>query len=90
MKAEDLKTKTPDELKKLLLDARKDQFNQRFQRTSGQLEKTHEIRGLRRDIARIKTFMNAKTDAAAKPAKAAAKKTTKTTAAKTKSSKSAA
>lgn len=60
MKAEDLKTKTPDELQKLLLDTRKAQFNQRFQRSNGQMEKTADIRALRRTIARIKTFMNAK------------------------------
>ena len=59
MKAEDLKTKTVDELHKLLIDSRKAQMNMRFQRSSGQLEKTHDIRATRRDIARIKTFMSA-------------------------------
>lgn len=59
MKAEDLKTKTQDELKKLLLDERKAQFNLRFQRSSGQLENTAEFRKIRRNIARIKTFLNA-------------------------------
>ena len=58
MKAEDLKTKTPDELKSLLLDLKKKQFNMRFQRSQGQLENTSEIRVARRDIARIKTFMS--------------------------------
>lgn len=76
MTAEDLKTKTIDELKKLLLDARKAQFNMRFQTTSGQLEKTSEIRKTRRNIARIKTFLTAKTNEATAPApkKAPAKK----------------
>ena len=60
MKAEDLKTKTVDELQKLLLDTRKGQFNMRFQRTNGQMENTSEIRKTRRTIARIKTFLNAK------------------------------
>lgn len=60
MKAEDLKTKTEDELKKLLLDARKAQLNMRFQRTGGQLEKTHEMKITRRNIARIKTFLTMK------------------------------
>lgn len=60
MKAEDLKTKTVDELQKLLLDTRKGQFNLRFQRTNGQMENTSEIRKTRRTIARIKTFLNAK------------------------------
>lgn len=69
MKAEDLKTKTQDELKKLLLDERKAQFNLRFQRSNGQMEKTAEIRKIRRNIARIKTFMSAgqNNQAAAKP-----------------------
>jgi len=83
MKAEDLKTKTPDELTKLLLDNKKAQFNQRFQKTNGALENTSEIRKTRRTIARIKTFLNAKPEekaAAKKPAapkKAPAKKAAK-------------
>lgn len=60
MKAEDLKTKTADELNKLLLDARKDQMNQRFQKTNGALEKTDAVRKTRRTIAQIKTFLSAK------------------------------
>ena len=75
MKAEDLKTKTTDELQKLLLDARKDQMNQRFQRSNGQMEKTAEIRHLRRNIARIKTFMSAKAKSDVKQTKAASAKT---------------
>lgn len=72
MKAEDLKTKSPDELTKLLLDARKEQMNLRFQRSGGQLEKTNQIRAVRRNIARIKTFISAGQAAAApKAAKAA-------------------
>ena len=79
MKAEDLKTKTQDELKKLLLDTRKEQFNMRFQRSNGSLEKTSEMRKVRRTVARIKTFMNmgATETAAPKAKKPAAKKTTK-------------
>lgn len=60
MKAEDLKAKTEDELEKLLLEQRKGQFNLRFQRSGGQLEKTHEMRKTRRTIARIKTYLNMK------------------------------
>lgn len=60
MKAEDLKGKTQDELKKALLDARKDQFNARMQRAGGQLENTSSLRAKRRDIARIKTQINTK------------------------------
>lgn len=56
-KPEDYKTKTEDELQKLLLDARKDQMNQRFQRTNGQLENTAQMRRTRRSIARIKTYL---------------------------------
>jgi large subunit ribosomal protein L29 len=78
-KAEDFKGKTADELQKALMDARKDQFNARLQRSSGQLENTASMRAKRRTIARIKTEMNAKTEAktaTAKkaPAKKAAKK----------------
>lgn len=71
MKADDLKAKSVDELKKMLLEQRKEQFNLRFQRSSGQLEKTSEIRKVRRTIARIKTFLNQKETegAAPKPAK---------------------
>ena len=57
MKAEDLKGKTPDELNQQLLDLRKEQFNLRFQRASGQLENTARVRLVRRDIARIKTVL---------------------------------
>lgn len=57
MKAEELQGKTFDELKTMLMDLRKEQFGQRFQAVSGQLEKTHEVRRVRRDIARVKTFM---------------------------------
>ena len=74
MKAEDLKTKTVDELETLLLDARKGQFNMRFQKTQGSLEKTSEIRKNRRDIARIKTFIAQTTSEAAQEVKKDTKK----------------
>lgn len=75
MKAEDLKTKTEDELTKLLLEKKKEQFNQRFQKTNGALENTAEIRKTRRTIARIKTYLNAKTEEAQPaPKKKATKK----------------
>ena len=57
MKAEDFKGKSMDELKKMLLDMRKEQFNLRFQLSGGQLENTAQMRKIRRDIARVKTFM---------------------------------
>jgi len=91
MKAEDLRAKSEDELKALLLEQRKAQFNMRFQRSGGQLEKTHEMRKARRTIARIKTFLNAPAEAVkAKPkakvaaAKKAAPKAKAKTTAKTK------
>ena len=57
MKAEDVRAKTADELTDALLQLKKEQFNLRFQRASGQLENTTRIREVRRDIARIKTIM---------------------------------
>jgi large subunit ribosomal protein L29 len=65
MKAEELKGKSKDELKKMLLDVRKEQFNLRFQLSGGQLENTAQMRKIRRDIARIKTMMNQQSKAAA-------------------------
>ena len=56
MKASDHRGKTPDELKDALLNLKKEQFNLRFQRATGQLEKTARIREVRRDIARVKTI----------------------------------
>ena len=58
MKAEDLRAKSPDELGETLLSLKKEQFNLRFQRASGQLEDTSQFRRLRRDIARIKTIIS--------------------------------
>ena len=59
MKATDLRTKTTDELKDSLIDLRKEQFNLRFQKASGQLENTARARQVRRDIARVKTVLQA-------------------------------
>ena len=64
MKASDLQTKTPDELKESLMDLRKEQFNLRFQAASGQLENTARVRQVRRGIARIKTLLQTKQQAA--------------------------
>ncbi len=58
MKAEELRGKTKDQLSDQLVDLRKEQFNLRFQRASGQLENTARVRQVRRDIARIKTVLN--------------------------------
>ena len=59
MKAADLKTKSEDELKTELLDLKKEAFNLRFQKASGQLENTARVREVRRDIARILTVLGA-------------------------------
>ncbi len=64
MKAADLRTKTVDELNDTLLDLRKEQFNLRFQKASGQLENTARVRQVRRDIARIKTILRSMQQAA--------------------------
>ncbi|WP_373086722.1 50S ribosomal protein L29 [Sneathiella sp.] len=59
MKAQELLGKTADELTSELLQLKKEQFNLRFQKASGQLENTARQRQVRRDIARIKTVMSA-------------------------------
>ena len=59
MKPEELRGKTVDELNDLLLSSKKELFNLRFQRASGQLENTARIREVRRDVARVKTMLNA-------------------------------
>ena len=56
MKAEDIRTKTQDQLSDDLAALKKEQFNLRFQKATGQLEKTARVRQVRRDIARIKTI----------------------------------
>lgn len=53
----DIRTKSQDELSGLLIDLRKEQFNLRFQRATGQLEATGRIQAVRRDIARVKTVL---------------------------------
>lgn len=60
MKVEDARHKTPDELQDQLLKLKKEQFNLRFQQATGQLEKTHRVREVRREIARVKTVMREK------------------------------
>ena len=60
MKAEDLRAKTVDELNDELIDLAKEAFNLRFQKASGQLENTSQVRAVRRDMARVKTVLNQK------------------------------
>jgi len=92
MKAEELRVKTEDQLKADLVSLKKEAFNLRFQRASGQLENTARVRAVRRDIARVETFLGQKASVnapvAAKPA--AAKPVAKKTAAKKAPAKKAA
>ena len=60
MNATDLREMAPDELKSELLRLRKEHFNLRMQRASGQLGQTHLVQETRRDIARVKTIMREK------------------------------
>ena len=60
MKIEDVRGMTPDQLAEQLLALKKEQFNLRFQQATGQVEKTHRVGEVRKDIARIKTVMRAK------------------------------
>ncbi len=64
-KAGDVRAKSPDELSGLLLDLRKEQFNLRFQRATGQQEGTARMREVKREIARVKTIVGEKQRASA-------------------------
>ncbi len=64
MKIDEVRRLTDDELTERLLDLKKEQFNLRFQAATSQLEKTHRVQEVRRDIARIKTVLRAKAAAA--------------------------
>ena len=66
MKPTDVRLKTVDELSTTLLDLRKEQFNLRFQRASGQNEGLGRVKQVRRDIARVKTIMVEKKSAVSK------------------------
>jgi large subunit ribosomal protein L29 len=65
MKIDDIRRLTPDQLAENLLQLKKEQFNLRFQAATSQLEKTHRVNEVRKDIARIKTVLRAKAPAAA-------------------------
>ncbi len=77
MKIADLRAKSADELKQELLNLRKEQFNFRFQKTTGQLENTGRVRLVRRDIARVKTVIAEAAQGKTPAAKPAAKKAAK-------------
>lgn len=82
MKIAELRAKSKDELKDLVVTLKKEQFNLRMQKTTGSLENASRIADVRKTIARAKTVMNeVPGNAAAKPA---AKPAAKKTAAKTK------
>ena len=66
MKATDVRAKTTDELSAQLTELRKEQFNLRFQRASGQLENTSRVRVVRRDIARIMSTLGDRQRSASK------------------------
>jgi len=64
MKASELKDKNVEELNEELLALLREQFNLRMQKGTGQLAKPHLLKEVRRNIARVKTVMNAKAGAA--------------------------
>jgi large subunit ribosomal protein L29 len=66
MKAQELRIMSPDQLDEQLANLKKEQFNLRFQRATGQLENTSRVRAVRRDIARIKTLQVQRRQGAAK------------------------
>ncbi len=66
MKPSDIRAMSDDQMKDELVKLKKEQFNLRFQRATGQLENTSRVRQVRRDIARIQTLASAKPAEAAK------------------------
>ena len=65
MKADELRTKTPDQLRDSLVALKKEAFNLRFQAATGQLENTARMKAVRRDAARVMTVLNQKAALAA-------------------------
>lgn len=66
LKVDDIRGMTPDQMNDEILKLKKERFNLRFQRATGQLENTARLRETRRDIARIKTIAKQKSSAPAK------------------------
>ncbi|MEP6018849.1 MAG: 50S ribosomal protein L29 [Paracoccaceae bacterium] len=64
MSANELREKTPDQLREELTTLKKEAFNLRFQQATGQLENPARLRKVRRDAARVKTLLNEKAAAA--------------------------
>jgi large subunit ribosomal protein L29 len=65
-KAADVRAKSADELEAALVDLRREQFNLRFQRATGQNESVGRVRVVRREIARVKTIIAERARASAK------------------------
>ncbi|KLV09764.1 MULTISPECIES: 50S ribosomal protein L29 [Photobacterium] len=63
MKAQDLRAKSVEELNAELVNLLREQFNLRMQAATGQLQQTHTLKAVRRDIARVKTVLTEKADA---------------------------
>lgn len=62
MKASELREKSPEELRSELMRLRKEQFHLRMQKASGQLGQAHLLQETRRDIARVKSVIQEKSD----------------------------
>jgi large subunit ribosomal protein L29 len=60
MKIDDVRGLSSDQLAETLVNLKKEQFNLRFQKATGQIEKTHRVDQVRKDIARIKTVLRGK------------------------------
>ena len=70
MNAQELRDKTPDQLRDALAELKKESFNLRFQQASGALENSARVRVVRREAARVKTILNEKAASAATEARA--------------------
>ncbi|WP_147652181.1 50S ribosomal protein L29 [Vulcaniibacterium gelatinicum] len=66
MELKQLRQKSSDELKAHLVELQKEQFALRMQKATGQLAKTHEVRRVRREIARVNMLLGALRDGATK------------------------
>ena len=62
MKAQELREKTPDQLREQLSSLKKESFNLRFQQATGQLENTARMRAVKRDTARVLTILSQQAD----------------------------
>ena len=60
MNAQELRDKTPDQLREELSNLKKEAFNLRFQQATGQLENTARMRSVKRDVARVRTVLTQK------------------------------